>query len=57
MIAYYLKAQYIFAFKVQINLKQHQSFHHLLILRDKDQMIRVKKQTRLTLQNTSNESS
>lgn len=52
MIAYYLKTQYIFAFKVKSDLKQVQSFHHLLRLSDKEQMI--KNQNKLTLRNTSN---
>jgi len=53
-----LKTQYIFAFKVQIDLKQDQSFDHLLSLSDKEQMIkRKKKQNQLALQNMSNESS
>lgn len=43
MTAYYLKTQYIFAFKVQIDLKQDQSSDHLLSLSDKEQMIKRKK--------------
>lgn len=49
MTAYYLKTQYIFAFKVKSDLKQAQSFHHLLGLSDKEQMI--KNQNKLTLRN------
>lgn len=51
MSAYYLKTQYIFPFKVQSDLKQHQSFHHLLGLSDKEQMIKRKK--KLALRNMS----
>lgn len=43
MTAYYLKIQYIFVFKVQIDMKQDQSFDHLLSLSDKEQMIKRKK--------------
>lgn len=50
MTAYYLKTQYIFAFKVQSDLKQDQSFHHLLGPSDKEQMIKNK----LALRNMSN---
>lgn len=59
MTAYYLKIQYIFVFKVQIDLKQDQSFDHLLSLSDKEQMIKrkKKKQKQLALQDMSNESS
>lgn len=52
MTAYYLKTQYISAFKVKSDLKQAQSFHHLLGLSDKAQMI--KSQNKLALRNMSN---
>lgn len=52
MTAYYLKTWYVFAFKVKSDLKQAQSFHHLLVLSDKEQMI--KNQNKLALRNMSN---
>lgn len=52
MTAYYLKTQDIFAFKVKSDSKQDQSFHRLLGLSDKEQMI--KNQNKPALRNTSN---
>lgn len=52
MTAYYLKTQYIFAFKVKSDLKQDQNFHRLLGLSDKEQMI--KNENKLALRNIGN---